>query len=1004
MKVMASNLDTKTIIEESGSNYVAKWQDGDKIGVYEVANGEVQNKTTSSELNLDDSDPAIATSATATFTLSFGGTPSAPYDYAFVYPSSALDKSGAKYRIRLNKNQTFAATSFDPAADIMVSEHVNAPTARPDALTLNFARIGATARMIIKAPPTSETIQKITISTTEGNLSGLYELTPADGTVSALYSGDKEVVLTPASTTTFTGNIVVWFRCAAITLDNNFTVSVRTNLKTYTKTVDLDAASRTLEFAEGKLTKFNVNMTEVSGEANKTVDNGWYVLAAEKNGSYYALSSTASDSRLAKVDLPNTFDPSKAYETNNDAIVWNVVNGTGNVTIQSSDNKYLNSGSSAASTSSTSQSFTLNEAVTGQYEINSTSDGGIRYNSSSSWWAFYSSKKDASMIGDIYFVPVEIDRTPVLEIDDIELDDNYAITNEVIELATRKFVSSISVVGVYNEVGRTSNCSWASVAYSDGMLKLTVQKNTSTEERVAYVRVTGTGEGGSDTVDFTVTQPGKEVYSDQWILVKDDSELDEDDLIVFANSASGKTAGALSSSVLGVVTSTFSSDVNKKEITSLGAGTEQFTIGKDNGNWTFSFSNGDLLGTSAAKKLTQGSDTAVNTWSLSFSGNNAVVTSTTASNGTFQFNSDRFTTYTSTQSPIQIYKWYEDPTAVKVKALKSSITGVVAAGVIDATLTDAYTLQNATDSHLTVTKDNTVVTAASVSGGTVTYTVAANTGAARSTGWIKLAVAGGNTITITVSQVAAQYTLNLAGTNGSVSATVGGVAKANGSAIDCGATVTITATPTSGYAFDAWDVYQTGSSSTKVSTAADTSPTTFTMPAFNVTASASFTEVGEETPTLKYTLDGTTTGGSSGYAEESSITQNLISWKVMGNTTMNPWRIGGKSLTSVDRAIYSTTSLAYNISQIEIDHGAASSITVNSMTVIVSKNSDFSKPISTLTPSFKASDTVTINRPAGKDWSNCYYKIVYNVSVSGSSNKFIEFKEARFTGTTATSE
>ena len=41
-----------------------------------------------------------------------------------------------------------------------------------------------------------------------------------------------------------------------------------------------------------------------------------------------------------------------------------------------------------------------------------------------------------------------------------------------------------------------------------------------------------------------------------------------------------------------------------------------------------------------------------------------------------------------------------------------------------------------------------------------------------------------------------------------------------------------------------------------------------------------------------YTLDGTSTGGSSGYAAESDITQSGISWKVMGNTTMNPWRIG----------------------------------------------------------------------------------------------------------------
>ena len=49
-------------------------------------------------------------------------------------------------------------------------------------------------------------------------------------------------------------------------------------------------------------------------------------------------------------------------------------------------------------------------------------------------------------------------------------------------------------------------------------------------------------------------------------------------------------------------------------------------------------------------------------------------------------------------------------------------------------------------------------------------------------------------------------------------------------------------------------------------------------------------------------------------------------------------------------------------------------------------------------PTFAANSTVTVERPEGKDWSNCYYKIVYNVTVSGSSNKFIEFTKAEFTG------
>lgn len=155
---------------------------------------------------------------------------------------------------------------------------------------------------------------------------------------------------------------------------------------------------------------------------------------------------------------------------------------------------------------------------------------------------------------------------------------------------------------------------------------------------------------------------------------------------------------------------------------------------------------------------------------------------------------------------------------------------------------------------------------------------------------------------------------------------------------------------------------------------------------------------GSAVPTLQYTLS-PVAGTDNGYATSEDIEVDGITWNVTGNATMIPWRIGGKNLSGVDRAIFSKTTISANITSIEITHGTASSITVNSMTVIVSKNADFSSPVSTLTPSFASSNTVTVNRPDGKDWSNCYYKIVYNVSVSGSTNRFIQFTEAKFYGT-----
>ena len=137
-------------------------------------------------------------------------------------------------------------------------------------------------------------------------------------------------------------------------------------------------------------------------------------------------------------------------------------------------------------------------------------------------------------------------------------------------------------------------------------------------------------------------------------------------------------------------------------------------------------------------------------------------------------------------------------------------------------------------------------------------------------------------------------------------------------------------------------------------------------------------------------------GSNNAYASNCDITIDDIKWNVTGNASVAPWRIGGKNISGVDRALFSKNVISNNVSKIEIVHGAASSITVNSMTVIVSQSSDFSNPVSTLTPTFAANTTVTVERPEGKDWSDCYYKIVYNVSVSGNTNRFIAFTSATF--------
>ena len=155
--------------------------------------------------------------------------------------------------------------------------------------------------------------------------------------------------------------------------------------------------------------------------------------------------------------------------------------------------------------------------------------------------------------------------------------------------------------------------------------------------------------------------------------------------------------------------------------------------------------------------------------------------------------------------------------------------------------------------------------------------------------------------------------------------------------------------------------------------------------------------------TLVYTLDGTVTGGSNGYATESDITQGGIDWKVMGNTTQSPWRFGGKGITNEKRTIYSQKAISSNISEIKFTYGSADAIDVNSTTVTVHSSAadaaSGSNPKATFNPSFAANGSVSVEKSGSDSWAGCFYRIVYDVTVSNtSSNKFFQLSKIEFYG------
>lgn len=149
-----------------------------------------------------------------------------------------------------------------------------------------------------------------------------------------------------------------------------------------------------------------------------------------------------------------------------------------------------------------------------------------------------------------------------------------------------------------------------------------------------------------------------------------------------------------------------------------------------------------------------------------------------------------------------------------------------------------------------------------------------------------------------------------------------------------------------------------------------------------------------------YTLDATldaNKGTNSNYASSGDVTVGDITWNCTGNVSMAPWRIGGKSITNINREVYTKTAYESALSQIDLTVGEANSVTVNSLKLVYSTSADFSNA-SEVEGTFAANSTISFKPASGDFPANSYYKFVFNLTISSTSNKFVEFKMVEFFG------
>lgn len=172
--------------------------------------------------------------------------------------------------------------------------------------------------------------------------------------------------------------------------------------------------------------------------------------------------------------------------------------------------------------------------------------------------------------------------------------------------------------------------------------------------------------------------------------------------------------------------------------------------------------------------------------------------------------------------------------------------------------------------------------------------------------------------------------------------------------------------------------------------------------AASATTTITVNPAGSIEPVVSYTLQAEK-GKQSAYAGSADFTIDGITWNVTGNTAFDGyWRIGGKDLDKVDRAIYGKNAISDKIVKVEVTHGAGTgSITVNSMILAVYDTADDAakgeNPVSTVIGTYEASGTTTFTPASTDDWTGKYYSLVYNITVTDKSkNKGIDFVKAVF--------
>ena len=447
------------------------------------------------------------------------------YNYVAVYPATAWAESNTtltEAELIIPAEQTMAAASYDPAADLMISKLLTFD-AQPsnEAFEMEFQRLVAVGKITVNGIPAGEVMKSVEFAAEGVTLAGSVVANLVNAEIGEAKTSSNSVVV---NTTNATSN-EVYFTCMPATLDpeTNYTIIVTTDKGAYIKNGTI---AKALEFKAGDVTGFKANMSTATKSEWQLVKNveeleacDIVIIAAKDANSAMSTNQKSNNRGAADINKVGDF----LAEPGTDVQQFTLVNGTKEATFAFYDRglrSYLYAASSTSNhlksqeTINDNASWAITIANTGvatvkaqgtytrnwmRFNDSNTGDSGLLFSCYGSGQKDICIYKYLSGKGTIPAIPVTINA------------ENITIKKEATNADTKIEDITFSNIGEWNiSVAEVEDADWLTVEYDsdEQAIYYTATENTG-EDRSAEVRITASLEGEEDIIrEFNINQKG----------------------------------------------------------------------------------------------------------------------------------------------------------------------------------------------------------------------------------------------------------------------------------------------------------------------------------------------------------------------------------------------------------------------------------------------------------------------------------------------------------------